>query len=98
MIIDRLFEVVDADVIAKDFFRAFFASDQWRPRKCDERRVRQRIAHVQGQLIVLAAMRFICDDNDVVALGNRRITPSFIRAEFLDQSKDIPMIFLEKLL
>lgn len=43
-------------------------------------------------------MSFVCDDDDVLAIRELRVDLAFLRAELLDQRKDVAVIFAEQLL
>ena len=63
---DGLGEVVDRDVVAEDLARPLLLpGDQRRAGEADEGGVGQRPAHVGGELVVLAAVRLVGDDDDV---------------------------------
>ena len=64
-IIYRFLEVVDGNVVAKNFLRQFLTGHQGRAREPDECSVGQCVPHVGGENIVLAAVRFVGDDDDV---------------------------------
>ncbi len=90
---DRLGEVVDRHVVAEHFARSLlFAGDQRRAGEADEGRVRQRRAHVGGEDVVLAAVRFVGDDDDVAARRELRENLAPRRAEFLDQGEDVALV------
>ena len=65
---NRLVEVVDTDIVPEHGFCLFFASHEGCTGKCDECCVGERGAHVQRQGMVLAAVCFIGDDDDVEPL------------------------------
>lgn len=65
-VVNRLLEVVDRDVISKDFLRPFFPGDQWRSHELDERCVRESVPHVQDEYVVLAPVSFIRDEDNIV--------------------------------
>ena len=64
-IVHRFLEVVDRNVLAKNFLGAFLPGHQRRSGEPDERSIRQGTPHVAGENIVLAAVRFVGDDDDV---------------------------------
>ncbi len=64
-VVDRLLEVVDADVVAEDLARLLLAGDQRRAGEADEGGVGQGVAHVQRQRVVLAAVRLVGHHDDV---------------------------------
>jgi hypothetical protein len=64
-------DVVDADVIAEDGARIGVGLLDRRASEADERRIRQRVAQIARESVdqvVLAAVRFIGDHDDVAAL------------------------------
>ena len=68
---DGALDVVDADVIAEDGARVGVGLLDGRAGEADERRVRQRVAQVARETVdqvVLAAVRFVGDDDDVPAI------------------------------
>ena len=73
-VLDRLPEVVDADVVAEDLARPLLARHQRRAGEADERGVRQGVAHVQGERVVLAAVRLVGDHDDVRPVRQLRDT------------------------
>ena len=70
---NRLAEVVDADVVAKDRAGLLFTRHERRAREGEEGSVGQRVAHVQRQRVVLAAVGFVGHDDDVGSIGELRI-------------------------
>ena len=76
LVLDGALDVVDADVIAEDRPRVGVGLLDRRAGEADEGGVRQRVAHVPGEAvdeIVLAAVRFVGDDDDVAPVGEQRI-------------------------
>ena len=88
----RLLEVVDRDVIAEHIPGALLAGDQRRAREGQELRPGQCRAHVEGQSVVLAAMRLVGKYDDVgpvaEAVGSLKL---------VDQSEDVAMVFAQQL-
>ena len=98
-VVDRLGEVVDRDVIAEHLAGALFlAGDQRRAGEADEGGVRQRLAHVRGENVVLAAMGLVGDDDDVAAGRQLRIDFAARRPEFLDEGEDVALVAAQQLL
>jgi len=62
-----------------------------RAREADERGVRERVAHVARVAVnevVLAAVRLVCDHDDVPATGQQRVAvPLLLREELLDRGE-----------
>ncbi|MNJ33644.1 hypothetical protein D3C77_283310 [compost metagenome] len=58
-VFDGLLEVIDRNVVAEDFFGAFFAGNERRAGKGQEHRLGQCRTHVQRQRVVLAAVRLV---------------------------------------
>ena len=87
-IVDGALNVVDADVVAEHGARVGVGLLDRRAGEADERSVRQGVAHVPRKAIdeiVLAAVRFVGDDDDVAAVGEHRVPVAFLfREEFLD--------------
>ena len=72
---DGALDVVDADVVAEDRARVGVGLLDRRAGEADERGVRQRIAQIAREAVdqvVLAAVRFIGDHDDVAALREQR--------------------------
>ena len=80
--------------IAEHGLRVLVAAFNRRAGEADERRLGQRIAHVLGEAvneIVLAAVRFIGDDDDVAPVGKQRMLAAFfIGKEFLNRGEHHP--------
>ena len=97
-VLDRLPEVVDRDVVAEDLAgsspRPAISGVPVKPRK---RGVRQRVAHVQRERVVLAAVRLVGDDDDVGAVGEHRVRLALLGAELLDQREDVAVVLAEQL-
>jgi hypothetical protein len=70
-VLDRLLKVVDRNVVAEDFLRAFLARDQRRAGESEELRFRQRRAHVERERVVLAAVCFVREHDDVRAVAQK---------------------------
>ena len=91
-VLHRAPDVVDADVVAEDGAGVGVLQFDGRAGEADERRVGERVAHVAGEAVyevVLAAVRLVCDDDDVAALGERGVrVPLLLREELLDGSED----------
>ena len=97
-VLDRLAEVVDADVVAEDLAGPLLlALDQRRAGEAEEGRVRQGVAHVEGEGVVLAAVGLVGDDDDVVALGDHRVALAALGVELLDQGEDVAVVLAEQL-
>src|SRR5439155_10740811 len=83
----RLQNVVNVNVVAEHGLRVLVAASNRRAGEADERRLGQRIAHVPGEAvneIVLAAMRFVGDDDDIAPVGKQRMLAAFfVGKEFL---------------
>ena len=75
-------EVVDRDVVAEDLLGLLLAGDQRRPGEAEEAGVRQRVAHVERERVVLGAVGLVGDDDDVVSLGEHRMRLALLGAEF----------------
>ena len=69
-VFDGLAEVVDADVVAEDIAGLLLPDDQRGAGEGEEGGLGQGAAHVGGELVVLAAVRLIGDDDDVAAVGD----------------------------
>ncbi len=67
-ILDRLAEIIDRDVIAEHLAGLLLARHQGSAGEADERGIGQRAAHVRCQHVILAAVRFVRHDDDVIAL------------------------------
>ncbi len=72
-VLDRLAEVVDRHVVAEHLPGPLLPGDQRRPGEGQERCVRQGVAQVQRQRVVLGAVRLVGDHDDVVPLRQHRI-------------------------
>ena len=75
--------------IAEHGLRVLVSAFNWRVGEADERRLGQRIAHVLGEAvneIVLTAMRFIGDDDDVAPVGKQRMLVVFFHGERISES------------
>lgn len=96
-VIDRLLEVVDADVVAEDLPRPLLSRDQRRPGEGEEIRVRQGRPHVHGEGVVLAPVGLVRQHDDVVPLGQDRVQRPRIGAELVDQGEDVAVILAEDL-
>ena len=85
-------DVVDADVVAEDRARVGVGELDRRAGEADERGVRQGVAHVPGEAVdevVLAAVRLVGDDDDVAAVGERRVPVALLLGEeLLDRGED----------
>ena len=85
-------DVIYRDVIAKDRARVRIFQLNRRAGKTDERSIRQGVAHVPGKAVnkvILGAMRFVGNDDDVASFGKRRINqPLLLREELLHGRKD----------
>ena len=97
MVRDRGSEVVDRDVVAEHLAGALFARDQWSPGEAQKSGVRQRVAHVERQRVVLRSMGLVGDHDHVVALGDDRVDLTLLGAELLDQGEDVAVILGEQL-
>ena len=88
-------EVVARYVFAEDAPGEFVVLEERRPRESDERRVRQRSAHVSRQPPCLCAVRLVGDHDDVVAraVGAARID---ILVELVDQAEDVAVVLLQQ--
>ena len=85
-VVDGALDVVDADVVAEHRARVGVGLLDRRAGEADERRVRQRVAHVPGEAVdevVLAAVRLVGDDDDVAPLGQHRVTVALLLGEEL---------------
>ena len=73
--------------IAEHALRVLVAAFHRSAGEADERRLGQRVPHVLGEAIneiVLAAVRFVGDDDNVAAVGKQRVVAAFfIGKEFL---------------
>ena len=91
---DRALDVVDADVVAEDGPGVGVGLLDRRPGEPDERRVRERVAHVPGEAIdevVLAPVSLVGDDHDVPAIREDRVAITHLRGEeLLDRREDDP--------
>jgi hypothetical protein len=94
--VDRLFETVDAHIVAEHLARALLASQQRRAGKADEGRVGQRGAHIEGEGVVLAAVRLVGNHDDVRAVGELRVRHAGFGAELLDQGEDVAMVLAQQ--
>ena len=75
LVLDGALDVVDADVVAEDRPRVGVGLLDGRAGEADERGVGQRVAHVPGEAVdevVLAAVGFVGDDDDVPPVGQQR--------------------------
>ena len=74
--------------IAEHCLRVLVAAFNRRAGEAAERRLGQRIAHVLGEAIneiVLAAVRFVGDDDNIAPVGQQQMFPAFfIGKEFLN--------------
>ena len=88
-------EVVARHVVAEDASGEFVELEEGRPGESDERRVRQRGAHVSRQSPRLGAVRLVGDHDDVVAraVGAARI---YILVELVDQAEDVAVVLLQQ--
>ena len=96
-IFNRLLEVVNADVLAKDFLRLLFARHQRRAGEANKRRVGEGIPHVQSQRVVLATVGLVGHHDDVAAIGQLRILLARFYSELLNQCENESVVFTEKL-
>ena len=83
---DGALDVVDADVVAEHRARVGVGLLDRRAGEADERRVRQRVAHVPREAVdevVLAAVRLVGDDDDVAPLREHRVPVAFLLGEEL---------------
>ena len=91
-VLDGALDVVHVDVVAKDGGSAAIADFERRGGKADERGIRQGIAHMAGEAIneiVLAAVGFVGDDNDIAAVGEDGVLAPFaFREKFLNRGKN----------
>ena len=51
------------------------------------------IPHVQGELVILAAVRLIRDDDDVRPVRQLRIRLALFGTELLDQGEEVAVVF-----
>ncbi|EAQ32572.1 hypothetical protein OS145_08878 [Idiomarina baltica OS145] len=58
----------------------------------------QRRPHVHGQSVVLGAVSFVGDNDDVLAVGELGICLTLLSSELLDQREDVAVILAEELL
>ncbi len=65
-----------------------------KPRKLG---VRQGVAHVEREDVVLGAVRLVGDHDHVVAVGDDRVDLALLGAELLDQREDVAVILAEQL-
>ena len=88
-------EVVARDVVPEDAFRELVLLEERGAGEADERRVRQREAHVAREPPRLGAMRLVRDHDDVVALavGLLRID---ILVELVDEAEDVAVVLLQQ--
>ena len=97
-ILDALREVVDADVVAEDLAGLLLVPHQRRAGEADEGRIRQRVAHVHRQRVVLAAVRLVGHHDDVRTLRQLGVALALGRAELLDQRENVAVVFGQQLL
>jgi hypothetical protein len=80
LVLLRLQDVVNVNVIAEHGLRILVTAFDRRAGEADERRLGQRIPDMLGEAvneIVLAAVRLICDDDDVAPVGEQRMLAAF---------------------
>ena len=94
-VFNALSEVIFRNIIAEPLIRQFFTAQERRSGKGDEVGVRQSGPHVVGQILVLCAMGFVDHDDDIVAGGEQRITPSFVVTELLNQGENEAAVALQ---
>ena len=95
---DGVPEVVDRHVVAEHLPGLLLTSDERRAGEPQERRIRQRQAHVGGQRVVLGAVGLVGDDDDVVALRQHRHPPALLgRDELVDQREHISVVLAQQL-
>jgi hypothetical protein len=92
-----LLEIVDADVVAEDLLGLLFAHDQRRAGESYERRVRQGIAYVQREDVVLGAVGLIGHHDDVRPARQLGEPLASLSPELLDQRKHVAVIFRQQL-
>jgi len=92
-----LLEVIDADIIAEDLPCLFLAHDQGRAGEGQKGGVGQGRAHIERQGVVLAAVRFVGDDDDVGPFREHRMRFALLSAELVDQCEDVAVILAEQL-
>ena len=97
LVVHRLLEVVDADVVAEDRARLLLAGHQRGAGEADERGVGQRVAHVQREDVVLAAVRLVGHDDDVGPVGELRVGLPALGVELLDQGEDVAVVLPQEL-
>ena len=75
LVFDRPLDIIDGDILTENRARVRVRLFDRRAGEPDERRVWQRVVHVPREAvneIVLAAVRFVCDDDYVSTLGKCR--------------------------
>ena len=67
------------------------------PGEAEEAGVRQGVAHVQREGVVLGAVRFVGDDDDVGAVREHRVLLALLGPELLDQREDVAVVLAQQL-
>ncbi len=98
-VLDGVAEVVDADVVAELLpGRLLLPRDQRGAGEAHHRGVGQRHPHVEREGVVLAAVRFVGDDDDVRAVRQHRHRLLALgRLELLDQREHIAVVGCQQL-
>ena len=94
--VDRALEVVHADIIAEDLSRALLPGEQGGAGEGEEGGVGQGGAHVHRQGVVLAAVGFVGQDEDVVALADDLVQLALGCAKFVDQGENISVVLAQQ--
>ena len=99
-VLDGVTEVVDRDVVAELLAGQLLAVDERRAGEAHERGVGQRLAHVEGERVVLAAVGLVGDDDDVGPVGqdrHGRLAGVLVEPELVDQREHVPVVGGEQL-
>src|SRR5207253_11258331 len=86
-------EVIDRHILTKDLACLFLPRDQRRAGEPKEASIWKGVAHVEGERVVLGAVRLIGDHYQVIPDGHDRVSLSFLGAELVNECEYVPVIF-----
>ena len=93
LILGRILVGVDTYIFTKYFAGLLLPDHKRSARKPDECCMGKGIAHIEGEDVILGSMGLVRHHDDVGAIGELRISFTFLSSEFLNERKKVAVVF-----